>query len=62
MSAMQAMLQEGLIPTDEASAIEFAGHRPQVVEGRRDNIKITRREDLAVAAAILQNQGVKGCE
>ncbi len=62
MSAMQATLQEGLIPTDEASAIEFAGHRPQVVEGRRDNIKITRREDLAVAAAILQNQGVKGCE
>ena len=61
MSALQAMLDEDLIPTDEASAIEHAGHRPQVVEGRRDNIKITRREDLAVAAAILQNQEAEGC-
>jgi 2-C-methyl-D-erythritol 4-phosphate cytidylyltransferase len=27
-----------------------------VVEGRQDNIKITRREDLAIAEAIMKNQ------
>lgn len=60
-NAIQAMLEVGRIPTDEASAIEYAGHQPQVIEGRRDNIKITRREDLAVAAAIMQNQELEGC-
>ena len=60
-NAIQAMLEVGRIPTDEASAIECAGHQPQVIEGRRDNIKITRREDLAVAAAIMQNQELEGC-
>ena len=32
--------------TDEASAIEWAGQSPRLVEGRSDNIKITRPEDL----------------
>lgn len=32
--------------TDEASAIEWAGHAPRLVEGRSDNIKVTRPEDL----------------
>ena len=32
--------------TDEASALEWAGHAPRLVEGRADNIKITRPEDL----------------
>ncbi len=39
--------------TDEASAMEMAGHTPQVVEGRPDNIKITVPADLALAAFIL---------
>ena len=42
--------------TDEASAIEQLGHRPLVVEGSRDNIKITRGEDMAIAEAILNFQ------
>lgn len=32
--------------TDEASALEWAGHAPRLIEGRADNIKITRPEDL----------------
>lgn len=42
--------------TDEASAIELAGDRPKVVEGRPDNIKITRPEDLPLAAFYLEQQ------
>jgi 2-C-methyl-D-erythritol 4-phosphate cytidylyltransferase len=55
-SAIKAMLDEQKIPTDEASAIEYAGLTAMVVEGRQDNIKITRREDLAIAEAIMRNQ------
>lgn len=32
--------------TDEASALEWAGHAPRLIEGRADNLKITRPEDL----------------
>lgn len=39
--------------TDEAAALEQAGHRPLLVPGRSDNIKVTTREDLLQAAAIL---------
>jgi 2-C-methyl-D-erythritol 4-phosphate cytidylyltransferase len=35
--------------TDEASALEMLGLQPKIVEGRADNIKITRPEDLALA-------------
>jgi len=44
-------------PTDEAAAVEKLGHSPLVVEGSSDNIKITRREDLAIAEAIIKFQG-----
>jgi 2-C-methyl-D-erythritol 4-phosphate cytidylyltransferase len=44
------------MPTDEAFAIESAGHKVLAVEGRRDNLKITREEDLAIAAAIMTSQ------
>jgi 2-C-methyl-D-erythritol 4-phosphate cytidylyltransferase len=37
----------GVNITDEASAMEWAGHAPRLIEGRSDNIKITRPEDLA---------------
>ena len=55
-SSIKAMLKEQKFPTDEASAIEYAGLSAMVVEGRQDNIKITRREDLAIAEAIMKNQ------
>lgn len=46
----------GVAPTDESSAVERLGLTPRVVMGRRDNIKITRPEDLAVAEAIIAYQ------
>ena len=42
--------------TDEASALELLGLRPKIVEGRADNIKITRPEDLALAQFYLERQ------
>ncbi|MCA1771516.1 MAG: 2-C-methyl-D-erythritol 4-phosphate cytidylyltransferase [Halomonas sp.] len=42
--------------TDEASAVEALGETPQLVPGRRDNIKVTHPDDLALAAAILTSQ------
>lgn len=42
--------------TDEASALELMGLQPKIVEGRPDNIKITRPEDLSLAQFYLEQQ------
>lgn len=57
VEALDAALKRGDAPTDEAAAMENAGHTVRVVEGRSDNIKITRPEDLALAEAILSQSG-----
>ena len=41
--------------TDEASAMEIAGHDPLLVEALQPNLKITRPVDLRIAAAILND-------
>lgn len=46
----------GVAITDEASAVEALGLSPRLVVGRRDNLKITHPEDLALAARILAAQ------
>ena len=56
--ALTACLARGLVPTDEAAAMEALGHRPLVVLGNADNIKITHPEDLALAELFLCEQGV----
>ncbi len=53
-SALSQALEQGMQVTDEASAMELAGYSPRLIEGRPDNIKITRPEDLALAAFYLQ--------
>jgi len=45
---------QGLAVTDDASAVELLGLRPRLVEGRSDNIKITRQDDLPLARFFLQ--------
>ena len=40
--------------TDEAALVEALGEPVFVVEGRFDNLKITRQDDLALAHALLQ--------
>ena len=44
--ALGNALAAGATITDEASAMEWAGQAPRLVEGRADNIKVTRPEDL----------------
>ncbi|WP_312315517.1 2-C-methyl-D-erythritol 4-phosphate cytidylyltransferase [Atlantibacter sp.] len=46
-------LNDGATITDEASALEHCGYHPELVAGRGDNIKVTRPEDLALAAFYL---------
>lgn len=55
--ALQSAVDKGLTVTDEASAIELAGMRPQMIAGHDDNIKITRPEDLDLASFYLKQQG-----
>jgi 2-C-methyl-D-erythritol 4-phosphate cytidylyltransferase len=64
--ALEKSIIEGWIITDEASAIERylesgcpGSDNPVIVEGSRDNIKITRPEDIAIAKAIIMSQQEK---
>ena len=64
--ALEKSIIEGGIRTEEASAIERylesgcpGSDNPVIVEGSRDNIKITRPEDIAIAKAIIMSQQEK---
>ncbi|MXV52205.1 2-C-methyl-D-erythritol 4-phosphate cytidylyltransferase [Pedobacter sp. HMF7647] len=45
--------------TDDASVVEKAGHRIELIEGDNQNIKITYPEDLEMAHAILKTRKVR---
>jgi 2-C-methyl-D-erythritol 4-phosphate cytidylyltransferase len=49
-------LAQNLTITDESSAMELAGFPSLLVQGRRDNIKITRPEDITLATFYLEQQ------
>ena len=53
-AALQQAIDNDLLVTDEASAMEHAGYQPRMVQGQRDNIKITVPADLELAAWYLQ--------
>jgi 2-C-methyl-D-erythritol 4-phosphate cytidylyltransferase len=55
--ALREAIAGGDLVTDEASAMERLGHRPRLVEGHADNIKITRTADLPLAEFFLAQQG-----
>lgn len=59
-SALDGALDAGVEVTDEACAMEWAGHAPRLVSGGVDNIKVTRAEDLALAEAILHARLARG--
>jgi 2-C-methyl-D-erythritol 4-phosphate cytidylyltransferase len=42
--------------TDEASAMEAAGHAPRLVRGSAQNFKVTYPEDFALAEAVLRSR------
>ncbi|HVT31757.1 MAG TPA: 2-C-methyl-D-erythritol 4-phosphate cytidylyltransferase [Rhodanobacteraceae bacterium] len=52
--ALEAAENDGIAVTDEAMAMESAGHRPMLIEGAEDNIKVTTAADLALAAYLLR--------
>jgi 2-C-methyl-D-erythritol 4-phosphate cytidylyltransferase len=54
-SLNNALLADAII-TDEASAIEWAGGKVQLIEGRADNIKLTTPDDLTFAEYLIKNQ------
>ena len=57
-NALQTALDQKLKITDEASALEAAGYSPQLVSGRRDNIKVTHPEDLPLAELLLKSHSL----
>ena len=48
-----ALRAAGAAVTDEASAVEAAGHRPKLVRGEFENFKLTWPGDFALAARLL---------
>lgn len=60
-TALKQAQSRGHIITDEASAMELAGFYPRLVAAHADNIKVTRPQDLALAAFYLQQQSLESC-
>ena len=56
LESLSTGIEQGLSITDEASAIELAGHQAEVVEAMSVNIKITQPEDLALAEHYLNKE------
>ena len=55
--ALSSALKEGATITDEASAIELSGLAPRLIEGRADNLKVTRPEDLQLLRLLWASKG-----
>jgi 2-C-methyl-D-erythritol 4-phosphate cytidylyltransferase len=57
--SLRAALAAGALAgiTDEASAMERAGHAPRLVAGVSSNLKVTTPEDVVLAGAVLGAQG-----
>ncbi len=45
-SAIEKVLDENIVVTDEAMAMEMAGYKPLLVQGHQENIKVTHKDDL----------------
>ena len=57
--ALTDALTAGIRVTDEASAMEWAGFAPRVIEGSASNIKITRPEDMQLLQTLLPADALK---
>ncbi len=54
VAALERLSEAAVEVTDEAAAMEWAGHQPRVVEGSKLNVKITREVDLLLCQAVLK--------
>lgn len=52
--ALQFALEQGVAITDDASALEYSGELPLLIEASGSNIKITHPDDLALAEFLLK--------
>lgn len=57
VAALESARAASVTVTDEAMAMERAGHQPLLVEGSEDNIKVTTAADFALAEFLLTRQG-----
>lgn len=53
-NCLKYIISNNFFITDESSALEYCGYYPKIIVGRRDNIKITRPEDLNFAKCYLE--------
>lgn len=53
LPALESVIMKGLPVTDDASAMELAGYKPELVLGDHRNIKITHPGDLHLAELLL---------
>ena len=53
VAALESARSASVAITDEAMAMERAGHKPLLVEGSEDNIKVTTSADFALAEFLL---------
>lgn len=60
--AHASALSEGFVGTDDSALIERLGGRVLVVEGKRDNIKLTVPEDYLMMVAAVRAMYMKGVE
>jgi 2-C-methyl-D-erythritol 4-phosphate cytidylyltransferase len=60
VAALQSAQAAGVAPTDEAMAMERAGHRPLLVEGAESNIKVTTPADFALAEFLIHRTNQEG--
>ena len=56
INALEQAVQQGAVVTDEASAMEFSGFSPRLIEGSEANIKITKPGDLELAEFYMTQQ------
>lgn len=53
-AAHRSAAKDGFVGTDDSSLVERSGGVVVMVEGPRDNLKVTHAEDLAIAEAVLR--------
>ena len=53
--ALESARDAGVVVTDESMAMERLGHRPLLVEGSDDNLKVTTPADLPLAEFLLRH-------
>ena len=60
-TALANAFKKGIDITDDCKAVELIGFPVYITEGSRNNIKITSKEDLLIAEAILRKQSEVVC-